>query len=706
MLSCELQNCGLQVTKYELSITDPWLEMPLQGVSYDGRYSYVTCYLNPMSPSRAYLPYMNVGHHGVPDHVSLNGTSRSTVVDEDTELQCVPLVAESSVPTPGPKSSKKGKFDDDLAVPTYSTGTQGSSQRISASSTPKVQQAASRDQSWPRKKWDSGKAKRFNTEAPRSSNQLQLHQTEKNSDEQTGGFSEQTGGLNEQNGGMSEVTGCLSEQNAGLSWHTGSVTASVDDRDVRDRDIDQQDADIDVNVLECNLRERDRDAAKQLQPSLASPDGRVQESEGLRGQSEHYHDSCETSENVSEVSEQLGQSCCGDESESSMLDYVPVENITPLDVMSGIGEQEFWRARKAILRQQKMFSVQVYELHRLMEVQKQIAMCPDLTLEGDKEEMEEQEQEQEDQQPVPEPVSVTPLPPQVPELPAKYIDDDGIKQWDNNQPVIKEAPQLMYPVPVPHQQGFLPGQPWQATPYAANEWAPQIGPSYMYLPYPPPYTPAYGYHPMIHPEMVMYEQSGGMQHARMPPWQHPVFPHSSRVLGPGAAWYNAPHVPVMESAQQGVPVGPSKYRHPPGQGESLGASEKMHVSIPNSKQGGGQSCKVGQGQSHGWVKGRRMYPVELHRKDSAQGEQQEHEQLQEQDKLGGIRHVEGPHEKTLKRAHDSTISDPSPNFPQLPVPNRNMPQGGVIKAVPRAISATPESTADILLSIQQGRQQQ
>jgi hypothetical protein len=297
---------------------------------------------------------MNVGHHGVPDHVSLNGTSSSTVVDGDTELQCVPLVAESSVPTPGPKSSKKGKFDDDLAVPTYSTGTQGSSQRISASSTPKVQQAASREQSWPRKKWDSGKAKRFNTEAPRSSNQLQLHQTEKNSDEQTGGFSEQTGGLNEQNGGMSEVTGCLSEQNAGLSWHTGSVTASVDDRDVRDRDIDQQDADIDadidVNVLECNLRERDRDAAKQLQPSLASPDGRVPESEGLRGQSEHYHDSCETSENVSEVSEQLGQSCCGDESESSMLDYVPVENITPLDVMSGIGEQEFWRARKAILR--------------------------------------------------------------------------------------------------------------------------------------------------------------------------------------------------------------------------------------------------------------------------------------------------------------------------------------------------------------------
>jgi hypothetical protein len=46
-------------------------------------------------------------------------------------------------------------------------------------------------------------------------------------------------------------------------------------------------------------------------------------------------------------------------------------------------------------------------------------------------------------------------------------------------------------------------------------------------------------------------------------------------------------------------------------------------------------------------------------KDNAQGEQQEHEQLQEQDKLGGTRHIENHYEKTLKWAHESTISDPS-----------------------------------------------
>ncbi len=77
-----------------------------------------------------------------------------------------------------------------------------------------------------------------------------------------------------------------------------------------------------------------------------------------------------------------------------------------------------------------------------------------------------------------------------------------------------------------------------------------------------------------------------------------------------------------------------------------------------------------------------MYLVEFRMKDNAQGEQQKHEQLQEQDKLGGMRHIENHYEKTLKWAHESTISDPSPNFPQLPMPNNNKLQGSVIKVVP------------------------
>jgi hypothetical protein len=249
---------------------------------------------------------------------------------------------------PGPKSSKKGKLDDDFAVPTYSTATQGSSQKRSTSSGPQSQEAASREHHPTWRHWDSGKEKRFNTEAPGGSDQPQVHKAVTNSDdvssEQTGGLSEQTGCLSEQNGG-------LSEQNCGLTWHTSSVTASVDDRDVREWVIDQTDDDLDVSLQDSDMLERDRDAAEQLQPSLTSPCSRAEEAERLRGQSEHNRYSSGTSENVSGVvSEQVGQGCSGNESESSMLDYVPVENTTPLDVMSAIGQQEFWRVRKTILR--------------------------------------------------------------------------------------------------------------------------------------------------------------------------------------------------------------------------------------------------------------------------------------------------------------------------------------------------------------------
>ncbi|CAK9875002.1 unnamed protein product [Sphagnum jensenii] len=554
----------------------------------------------------------------------------------DTELQCVPLVAGSSVPMPGPKSSKKGKLDDDFAVPTYSTATQGSSQKRSTSSGPQSQEAASREHRPTWRHWDSGKQKRFNTEAPGGSDQPQVHKAVTNSDDVS---SEQTGCLSEQTGIVSEQNGGLSEQNCGLTWHTSSVTASVDDRDVSKRVIDQTDADLDVSLQESDMLERDRDAAEQLQPSLTSPCSRAEEAERLRGQSEQNRYSSGNSENVSgEVSEQVGRGCSGNESESSMLDYVPVEKTTPLDVMSAIGQQEFCRVRKTILRQQKMFSVQVYELHRLMEVQRQLAMCPDLTLEANDDVVEEQEQKQEDQQQVPESAPVTPLQPHVPELPAKCIEDNGMKKCKNNQPVIMERPQLKYPLLLPHQQqSFLPGQRWQAAPFAANEWGAQMGPPYMYFPYPPPYPPAYGFHPLMHPDMVMCEQNGGMRYAQLPPWQQPTFPHDSGALGPAPAWYTAPCVPAMESAQQRVTVGLPHHGHPPVQVESVGGSSQMHGFIPYGTQCSGQSHKPTQNRDDGWAKG--------------------------------------------------------------------SPQGGAIKAVPQAALVTPELTAEILLSIQQERQQ-
>ncbi|XP_065867329.1 ELF3-like protein 2 isoform X2 [Euphorbia lathyris] len=67
-------------------------------------------------------------------------------------------------------------------------------------------------------------------------------------------------------------------------------------------------------------------------------------------------------------------------SETFEVDSLSAQNITPDDVVRIIGEKQFWKARKAIVDQQRTFGVQVFELHRLLKVQKLIATSPNLLL--------------------------------------------------------------------------------------------------------------------------------------------------------------------------------------------------------------------------------------------------------------------------------------------------------------------------------------
>ncbi|XP_047341456.1 protein EARLY FLOWERING 3-like [Impatiens glandulifera] len=49
-----------------------------------------------------------------------------------------------------------------------------------------------------------------------------------------------------------------------------------------------------------------------------------------------------------------------------------------------LGHELFWKARRAIVHQQRIFTFQLFELHRIMKVQKLIAASPDLLLFGNK----------------------------------------------------------------------------------------------------------------------------------------------------------------------------------------------------------------------------------------------------------------------------------------------------------------------------------
>ncbi|KAL5697682.1 hypothetical protein ACHQM5_028801 [Ranunculus cassubicifolius] len=69
-----------------------------------------------------------------------------------------------------------------------------------------------------------------------------------------------------------------------------------------------------------------------------------------------------------------------DASETSMVDSISGFDISPDDVVGVIGQKHFWKARRAIVNQQRLFAVQVFELHRLIKVQKSIAGSPHLLL--------------------------------------------------------------------------------------------------------------------------------------------------------------------------------------------------------------------------------------------------------------------------------------------------------------------------------------
>ncbi|KAF3495261.1 hypothetical protein DY000_02056998 [Brassica cretica] len=64
--------------------------------------------------------------------------------------------------------------------------------------------------------------------------------------------------------------------------------------------------------------------------------------------------------------------------DNSMVDSVSSLDVSPDDVVGVLGQKRFWRARKAIANQQRVFAVQLFELHRLIKVQRLIAASPDV----------------------------------------------------------------------------------------------------------------------------------------------------------------------------------------------------------------------------------------------------------------------------------------------------------------------------------------
>ncbi|KAF8046617.1 hypothetical protein N665_3584s0002 [Sinapis alba] len=74
--------------------------------------------------------------------------------------------------------------------------------------------------------------------------------------------------------------------------------------------------------------------------------------------------------------------CEQDVSDCSEIDSLSGMSASSSDVSKVIGEKRFWKMRTYMIDQQKIFAAQVFELHRLIMVQKMVSKSPNLVLES------------------------------------------------------------------------------------------------------------------------------------------------------------------------------------------------------------------------------------------------------------------------------------------------------------------------------------
>jgi EARLY FLOWERING 3 protein len=72
-----------------------------------------------------------------------------------------------------------------------------------------------------------------------------------------------------------------------------------------------------------------------------------------------------------------------DDLSDSSVECITAWEISPDEIVGAIGAKHFWKARRAIINQQRVFAAQVFELHKLVKVQKLIAASPHVLIEGD-----------------------------------------------------------------------------------------------------------------------------------------------------------------------------------------------------------------------------------------------------------------------------------------------------------------------------------
>jgi len=648
--------------------TSLYLPIPqVPAVSHESMYSYLSMgYMNhTMMPTLACVPSYSYSGLLSADAVSSMNSS-GNVTDSGVEATSVGgTAAGSSRQLKYPTPTRKGRGDDDFAVPTYSSITQSSGQSARPSSPVQMQKAPRGQRPFSRIK-EPAMQKRSPLTKDKSL----------------------------------EVTS-LSHKDDGR-WSTASecVTVSVD---------------IDSRL--------ERMPTADSFPATAPRTDRVRRVDSLTAPSERDVFSTISTESSEPSLQRRGTSA---ETGSSIMDDVPTGSIQFEDVVNAFGQQEFWKTQMIMIRQQRIFSRQVFELHRVIKVQHLLAktLCTAISID------EALEKEDDNVHMADSPIAEVPEVPQaespvaeVPEVPviaeAPQVPEASERRPETKVTIESAKPSLdtftrpVYPLPVPKQHVVNSEPQWQPPPYAPSPWAVRMASPFMYVPYPGGYGP----YPMMGAPMPMYAQPGA-QPVQFPTWQQPGMsplmgvPDSSAM----AAWYGQHVAPQpaavaanvrqrerLTASGSGQSVESTSYSQP---GQDVERSGIPHTRSSVEPEG----LRRREGR---WIRGDRSL-VQQKTSDVADLRGNEAAECQHggntiASERGTIDtgEVEGTNPESSSLKHNRTESAFEPGvcrwFPILSPAKRPMHHNGVIKVVPRAASATPELAANILLSIQTDR---
>ncbi|KAG8375641.1 hypothetical protein BUALT_Bualt10G0121400 [Buddleja alternifolia] len=374
-------------------------------------------------------------------------------------------------------------------------------------------------------------------------------------------------------------------------------------------------------------------------------------------------------------------------SETSILDSVSGPDMTPDDVVGIIGQKHFWKARRAIANQQRVFAVQVFELHRLIKVQKLVAASPHILLE--------------DSSYLGKPIKPSPRKKlqldytikAIPDISKQKLDPEKANHkkecsaentLDKKSPLLDQSPVLPSPLinnpPAPSNCSDHNSTPWGFNQPQGHHWLiPVMTPSegLVYKPYP---GPGFAGHPY-----------GGCG----PPGSNPVV---GNFVIPG---YGAPPPSHHYQLPSYPPPGPHSYF--PHYGMPIMNASAFSGSSVEQMNPSAIPGHFSAGEAHFTMPNQKNGPVPdmgLHGREDIEVQASTGSSRSERKRVSRVT----DERNMLPLFPTSPATETHNTVPQVPGPERPSPTR-VIKVVPHNAISASESAARIFLSIQEERKQ-